>query len=96
MPMDRFILRRGDSLPDADSLLPFELGFCKENSALYIGGEAGPIRLTFPETLPEPPADFINFPQPVDAEQAPLSSLFTDADGHLCFKNPAGETTILI
>ena len=96
MPMDRFTIRRGSSLPDADSLLPFELGFCEENSALYLGGENGPIRLTFPEPLPEPPEDFLSVPQPAEEESVPVSSLFTDSDGHLCFKNLAGEITILI
>lgn len=101
MPTDRFSLRHGSSLPAADSLKPYELGFCEENGALYIGGEAEPTRLTFPEAVipPETPESIHTcfvFSEPLDAESAPCSSLFTDTQGHLCFKTQAGESVTIV
>lgn len=94
--MDRFTIRRGTAPPEGDALLPCELGFCEENSALYIGGEAGAVRLTFPEATPPQTPAFFTFTKPSDASEVPNGSLFTDAEGRLCFKNNIGETLTLV
>jgi len=93
MPMDRFLLRKGSAPPEAGSLLPFELGYCESEGALYIGQESGAKRLTFPEPASPP---FFSFTEPSSPDEVPVCSLFADADGHLCYKNNLGETLILV
>lgn len=101
MPTDRFSLRHGALPPEREALKPYELGFCEENGALYIGGEGEPTRLTFPETVlpPETPESrhtcFV-FSEPLDAESAPNLSLFADSQGRLCFKNQEGESVVIV